>query len=370
MRHATTCGGVERQKMTVPELVAYLLAKRGIGAEVVVESSPDGRAYGRFVVNGEPWHRETTFAIRPNGNIFDLAFFKTYHGAVERACDAVIYANLSPNERRAMGYGPASSVPVDNGGHARYAAVIDALDAKLRGGTATRIVESQQSGMMKNKNPSSVATTYMTVTLEDAKRGINTYNHGADGCVKNPDLDVRAHEMFKGGLGLTSEEILRQVEFIGRDYGGVAGFKAAYALAPAIANDIFQNRAEYWQAASSASPILSQVPSRDTIEILYRPFVKPLYGKSNWLVWGTKFWHHLNRNDAFPIEDSRVDDFFIVKDAPSVDKYMKFLKRFREFVLSHQEWVPHMRQVDGDVDGEVPCSDNKLWDKMFYGLGD
>jgi hypothetical protein len=129
--------------MTVPELVAYLRAKRGIAAEVVVERSPDGRAYGRFVVNGEPWPKETTFAIRPNGNVFNLAFFKTYHGAVEKSCDAIIYVNLSPNERRAMGYGPESPVPADNGGHSGYAGVIDALDAKLRSGSATRTLEPQ-----------------------------------------------------------------------------------------------------------------------------------------------------------------------------------------------------------------------------------
>jgi hypothetical protein len=100
------------------------------------------------------------------------------------------------------------------------------------------------------KGIGAVVTTYKTVTLEDAKRGVNTYNHGTDGCVKNPDLDVRAHDMFKDGLGLTSEEILLQVEFIGKDYGGVAGHPTALTLAPAIAYDIFENRAEYWQAAT------------------------------------------------------------------------------------------------------------------------
>src|SRR5271166_2710632 len=117
--------------MTVRELIHYLKARRGITAEVVIERSPDGRAYGRFVEDGAPWPKETTFAIRPNGNVFDLAFFKTYKNAVVKACDAVIYANLPPTERRAMGYGPATCVPADNGGHAGYTAVIDALDAKL-----------------------------------------------------------------------------------------------------------------------------------------------------------------------------------------------------------------------------------------------
>lgn len=103
---------------------------------------------------------------------------------------------------------------------------------------------------------------------------------------------------------------------------------------------------------------------------------KPLIDKngretSNWLVWAAKFWHHLN-SSAFPIEDSRVDDFFVLrKDSASVDKYMKLLDRFRAFVLSHLDWLLHLRQADDGVDGEVVgmpvCSDNKLWDKMTYG---
>jgi hypothetical protein len=210
--------------------------------------------------------------------------------------------------------------------------------------------------------------SYKTITLDRAGLAVKVYNEGMYGCLKNPDLDQRARVMFKAGLGSTSDEIERQVNFIGRDYGGVAGYKAAYVLARDIARDIFANRQQYEQAARSAEPILAQVPSREIIEILYRPFVKPLDGKSNWQVWATKFWHFLNPK-AFPIEDSRVDKFFVLTDNNSVDKYLKFLARFREFVLSHQDWLPELRQVDGDVDGE-PCSDNKLWDKMCYGLGE
>ena len=118
--------------LLVEELVAYLKAKRGITAEVVIEKSPDGRAYGRFVENGQPWPKETTFAIGPKGNVLDLAFFKTYKDDAIRVRDAVIYANLSDSERRLMGYGPVSSVPVENGGHVLYATTIDDLDLKLR----------------------------------------------------------------------------------------------------------------------------------------------------------------------------------------------------------------------------------------------
>ena len=84
-------------------------------------------------------------------------------------------------------------------------------------------------------------------------------------------------------------------------------------------------------------PIVSKAADRSAIEILYRPFVKPLVDKnrrktSNWLVWAAKFWHHLNPL-AFPNEDSRVDDFFVLSgDSVSVDKYMKLSNRFRSFV--------------------------------------
>jgi hypothetical protein len=124
-----------------------------------------------------------------------------------------------------------------------------------------------------------VVTTWNTITLENAKYAVKIYNEGLYGCVKNPDLDNQAREMFSNGLGFTREQIGRQVEFIGRDYGGAAGFKAAYALAPDITRDIFANRKQYEKAALSALPILTQILSRDTIEVLYRPFVKPLHGK-------------------------------------------------------------------------------------------
>ena len=222
-------------------------------------------------------------------------------------------------------------------------------------------------------------TTYQTVTLDRAVRAVKVYNEGLDGCVENPNLDKQAHEMFADDLGLTISKVEEQVTFIGDNYGGVAGRPAAIKLAPAIARDIFVKREEYAGAANAASSVMAQVAPPNTIEILYRPFIRTLVDKNkretkNWLVWGTKFWHHLNP-PAFPIEDGRVDDFFILRtyDGP-IDRYTKLLNRFRTFAQSHQEWLPHLRQADGGVDGEVDgkpvCSDNKLWDKMCYGLGD
>jgi hypothetical protein len=188
--------------------------------------------------------------------------------------------------------------------------------------------------------------TYQTAALADAERGIRIYNHGLYGYVKNPDLDERARQMFSGGLGSTSQDILRQVEFIGKDYGGAAGFKAAYSLAPEITQDIFENRAIFVQTIQSAKPILLEIPSRESIKILYAPFTKHIHGKSNWLVWANKFWHHL-KPDTFPIEDRFVDAFFKINDSPSVEKYMKFLEKFRGFVLMRREFGRRSQTATG-----------------------
>lgn len=114
-----------------------------------------------------------------------------------------------------------------------------------------------------------VVTTYRTITLEVAGHAIKAYNDGTYGRLKNPVIDRQALEMFADGLGSTSGKIGRQVEFIGRDYGGAAGFKAAYELVPDITRDIVANRERYEQTAASAPPVLSQIASRGAIEILY-----------------------------------------------------------------------------------------------------
>jgi hypothetical protein len=94
---------------------------------------------------------------------------------------------------------------------------------------------------------------WRTITLERATIAVKLYNDGTYGCLKNPDLDQQALDMFADGLGPTAGKILRQVEFIGREYGGVAGFPSAIKLAENIASDIFKNREEYEKAANAAA---------------------------------------------------------------------------------------------------------------------
>jgi hypothetical protein len=216
-----------------------------------------------------------------------------------------------------------------------------------------------------------VVTNYKTITLDKAKRAVAAYNNGTYfRCRKNVDIDLKGRDLFQHGLGFTRDQMLEQLEFIGLDYGGVRAHRKALTLAPAIATDILADRANYANALTSTAPILVQLPSRNIIDVLFRPFKKRLLAKgrtwNNWLVWATKFWHFPNPG-AFPIEDGRADEFFLIGSAKDpVDKYLAFADRFRDFVLSHRSWLPALRQADCGTQ----CSDNKLWDKIWYGLGE
>jgi hypothetical protein len=54
-----------------------------------------------------------------------------------------------------------------------------------------------------------MVTTYRAITLEVARHAIKAYNDGTDtyGCLKNPDLDRQARDMFADGLGSTSDKL-------------------------------------------------------------------------------------------------------------------------------------------------------------------
>jgi len=209
-----------------------------------------------------------------------------------------------------------------------------------------------------------MVVAYRTISIEVAIRAIRAYNTGLYRGIKNLDLDCRARQMFSAGLSITSEGIFEQVRFIGKDYGGVAAFPVALSVAPAIANDIYAVRDRYADLVRSAPQLLVSPSSNSVVAELYMPFVKLVHGKRNWQVWAAKFWHFLNP-DAFPIEDSRVDKFLgLAGRAHSVEKYVEFLHRFRDFAVSHQGWLPSLREAD---EGHSWC-DNKLWDKVCFGV--
>jgi hypothetical protein len=208
------------------------------------------------------------------------------------------------------------------------------------------------------------AADYRTITRSIAADAIRAYNTDSYySANKGLNLDRRARQLFTKGLAPTRESILEQVHFIGKDYGGVAGFPAAVSLATVISNDIYAVRVRYSDLAETAAPLRQAPSSVKLITELFAPFVKQLHRKKNWQVWATKFWHFLN-SDAFPIEDRRVDNFFGIDQLNSPQKYVALLNRFRDFDLTHQSWLPHLRTIDG---GHAWC-DNKLWDKMCYGV--
>jgi len=59
-----------------------------------------------------------------------------------------------------------------------------------------------------------MATTWKTITIEGAKSAVKLYNNGTYtyGCLKNPDLDQQALDMFTDGFGSTAGKIQRQEE--------------------------------------------------------------------------------------------------------------------------------------------------------------
>lgn len=207
---------------------------------------------------------------------------------------------------------------------------------------------------------------YKSITLDDARKAILAYNASCytDG-LKSTEIDEKACALFQTGLAPTLAEIERQVRFIAVDYGGIAGFRAATALIPKITHDIYDIRDRYADLTMNARPLREGVAPVRTIEVLFKPFMRSeaFYNKHTWQVWAAKFLHFLNP-DAFPIEDSRVDKFFHISGSNSPEKYLRLASRFRDFALSHQSWLAPLRELDGDPE----CSDNKLWDKVCYGV--
>ena len=207
---------------------------------------------------------------------------------------------------------------------------------------------------------------FENVTVEDAEQAVRIYNAGtyAKAGVKNTNVDTRARELFADGLGVTVERVILQLTYIGREYGGVAGFPAALILAPAIGRDIFADRVEYEAAICRAQPLRDALPTRDALELGFHPFVKELHGKKHWMTWATKFWHFLNV-ETFLMEDSTVDKFFKLQNkAVSLDKYEQLLELHTGFTAKHEAWLPRLKAVDAGL----AWSDIKLWDKVCYGM--
>jgi hypothetical protein len=219
--------------------------------------------------------------------------------------------------------------------------------------------------------------TAVQIDLKLAEDAIRKYNSSKYGSRTNPEIDQEAIDTFARGLGSSYHEIFFQVAFIGWDYGGFPDDcrrrTDALAVPRRIARYIHDYREEYEKAATEASSILDPLDETailNTVETLYKPFVQTVISinreRENWPVWAAKFWHRLN-HDAFPIRDSRADDFLRVKGK----SYLNFLVKFRDFVLPRQVWLPVLEQVDRAtcVIGRA-CCHNKLWDKVLYSFWD
>jgi hypothetical protein len=200
------------------------------------------------------------------------------------------------------------------------------------------------------------------LTLQEATKAITNYNRGYYGKKLNIDIDEDGYQLFKAGLGSDFDEIEQQVHFIGKDYGGVAGFKSAIKLSGSIAKCILNDRLYFIENAVEA-PSLTEFPvALEVLSRLYRVFVQELHGHSNWHVWATKFLHFINPN-TFPIQDSRVNKCFNLTSLPnSPQKYRELMQAIRQFLVQHQTWLPALREADENHS----WSDLKLIDKVFY----
>jgi hypothetical protein len=220
-----------------------------------------------------------------------------------------------------------------------------------------------------------------TLKLNHAIDAVKNYNSGSYNGISNTKLDGLARAAFADGLAPTLDGIEKQVRFIGQPaksgtpgYGGFAGFGKARELVPSVAQDICAAKT-YGECAKAAHPLCSVTSSVATIAYLLKPFEKPLCGKLVWLTWASKFWHFLNP-EAFPIRDTRVATFFDLKGDRSAGNYVEFLERFKEYTVDDQEhyrWVESLREADKEhrcADDEVHAwCDNKLWDKVFFEIG-
>lgn len=342
--------------MTIQELIAYLKMKRGIAAEVVIEASTDGRAYGRFVEEGVPWPKETTFAIRPNGTVFDLAFFKTYQGTVNKACDAAIFANLPHPERRAMGYGPADVKPVDNGGHAGYVKIIDDLDARLRAGGATPVVEPASSHK-RAPDPSQAAPRLMSMRSQTAPIAVRDFFETEAGQLRA----LEACRDFLDAKDWPLTDRLRLYEYSRHAFGVAVPTSHCYASFHRIYDELVRPaRAGGWGVArnpagplwaserafetikrefagfTSGGPVtLANIDSDETKQALVLSLgalkgLKPLTGSSYPVMAVSKFLHAYNP-ELFPIYDNEVIAGMVIH---------RFKDEFRAFCvassLSHQ----------------------------------
>jgi len=175
-------------------------------------------------------------------------------------------------------------------------------------------------------------------------------------------LDREGYTLFGDGLLRDAGRLTDQIAFVGEKYGGAqerfGGIRNEAAL---IVRNLLPMLEKWLRVATEAAPLIQAVPDRETLALLFSPFV----GTKQWPVWASKTLHFV-RPDAFPILDSNAKKpLGRTNLANSSHSYCQFCSVFRDVLLTNGEALASARAADN---GESP-TDLKLLDKILFQLG-
>jgi len=202
------------------------------------------------------------------------------------------------------------------------------------------------------------------ISAKDVVQAIRDYNAGCYTGRRNIELDRVAYQRFRNGLSNDLEQLIDQIAFVGKEYGGAQerflpkGIRTEAAL---IANNVHRVSGQWLNAVTNAKPLIEEVPDESTLEFLFSPFA----ATKNWGVWASKTLHFL-RPDVFPILDSNAKKVLGLKTLGGSSRdYHHFCSCFRDALLANCESLAAARIEDSQ---ESP-TDLKLLDKILYQVG-
>lgn len=203
--------------------------------------------------------------------------------------------------------------------------------------------------------PSSIASCDWTECVRQYNRGSYRGRH-------NTELDREAYRRFAKGLSWDMAELINQITFVGKEYGGAQErFGDIRTEAASIAANIHPILEKWSKALAEAKPLVEGIPSQATLDYFFSPF----RGTKQWPVWASKTLHFLRPN-VFPILDSNAKKALGLRNlVNSSFGYRQFCSSFRDFLLANTEKLATVRTADS---GESP-TDLKLLDKILYQLG-
>ena len=204
----------------------------------------------------------------------------------------------------------------------------------------------------------------LRISTKDAVQAIRDYNAGSYRGRPNIELDSEAYKTFRNGLSNDLEQLIDQIAFVGKEYGGAqerflpTGIRTEAAL---IANNVHRVIGQWLNAVTNAKPLIEEVPDESTLGFVFSPFA----ATKSWGVWASKTLHFL-RPDAFPILDSNAKKVLGLKTLGGSSRdYHHFCSCFRDALLANCESLAAARIEDS---GESP-TDLKLMDKILYQIG-